>query len=119
MLNLFVEYKPFSDLFIVETLEEVKMKNMQILMFKGWASNAYFSTAKSGIPKELWERTLKNRPSAYIYNNDYQAAIEKLRESKNNILFLPSFAFSSIEVAAGRMACQVCFCSPRFFNFGI
>ena len=104
----------------METLEEVDdNEQMQLVQFRGYASNTYFSLGNTPTTRSLWTRTIRNNPAAYIKSNDMEAASNKLKESRNNILLIPEDQIPALQKESGDFACQACFiirlqCSLRF-----
>ena len=77
---------------------------MQLLQFKGFASNAYFSDALDGLSRALWEEKIRNRPQAYV--DDFEEACRRLKESRDNVLLMPEFETSDLYKRCN-MPCQL------------
>ena len=102
-----------EDLAQVETLEEVNADHdLQLIQFQGFATNSYFSEATNKTPyaRELWKRTIEhNEEKAYVPSGDLNAAVSRLKESRNNILLIPETMVTDLSNLAGDIRCQACF----------
>ena len=97
----------------VETLEDIATNhNLQLVQFRGFSSNSYFSEATDITPYafDLWKRTIEdNQEQAFIPSDDLKTASKKLEESRNNILLIPEDMIPELVKVAGTLACQACY----------
>ena len=97
----------------VETLKEVNADHdLQLIQFHGFASNSYFSEATNKTPyvRELWKRIIEhNQENAYVPSGDLNAAVSRLKESRNNILLIPETMITDLINLAGDISFQACF----------
>ena len=90
----------------IETLADVlRHPELQLIQFRGYSSNSHFSQPTTRTAKQLWEKTIRNNPDAYVGN--MEEAVKKMAGSSHYVLLIPEGTTVDIFFELSGSNCQL------------